>query len=256
MKNLSVILLVLSAFVIVSFSSCKKGLDGEIKALDSLKVGLIAYYPMNNTGADSSGNGYNAAIFNMNSAIDRFGIPNYAYYFDGVSSYMSVNDNVALRLNNTDFTLTGWVNLNSYNLNSGSFIFSKRTSGLNDGWGFSLTGYQSGLGVLGGVFLGPGGGNSYAVSTKGITLGKWYMVTAVYSLAKQQVSLYINGAFDSATSNIPTPNGAITANLYIGRDNPANNTSYFLNGALNDMCIYSRALSASQVHKLYLATKL
>jgi hypothetical protein len=43
-------------------------------------------YPMDNTGADSRDNGYYAAISNMNSTIDRFAIPNYAYYFGGLSS--------------------------------------------------------------------------------------------------------------------------------------------------------------------------
>ena len=171
--------------------------------------------------------------------------------FDGRTSYMSVNDNKALRLNNTDFTLNAWVNLSSFNSTSGSFILSKRTSGVDDGWGFSITGYGSGLNVVGGVFLGPGGGNSYAVSAKNITLGKWYMVTAVYNFSKQQVSLYINGVLDNVTSNIPTPNGTIATNMYIGTDNPANNTYYFLNGSLCQVSMYSRALNAVQIQKLY-----
>jgi len=251
MKNLFIICFAL--VIAANITSCKKTLTNSPVSVDSLKVGLIAYYPFNNNGVDSSGNGNNATVFNVSPSTDRFGKANYAYSFNGTTSYAAVADNAALRLSNTDFTVSTWVNMTAFNSTSGSFIFAKRTSGLNDGWGFSITGYQSGTPIVGGVFFGPGGGNPYAVGTKSLVTGKWNMVTVVYNLAKQQVSIYENGVLDNVTNNIATPNAAINANLYIGTDNPINATSYFMNGAFNDMRIYNRALSSSLVQQLYLS---
>jgi len=252
MKNFLIIGFAL--FVAAGFTSCNKGVDGQPIPIDSLKVGLIAYYPMNNTGADSSGHGNDITFYrNITSTTNRFLQANSAFNFDGVTSYAAVNDNAALRLNNTDFTLNTWVNLTSFNQGNGSFVFAKRTSGINNGWGFSITGYQSGLGIVGAAYFGPGGGNAYAVGTKSITTGKWNMVTVVYNSTKQQISIYVNGVFDNVTSNIPTPSASITSNLFIGTDNPSNFTSYFMNGAFDDMRIYSRALTLSEVQKLYVS---
>jgi len=255
MKNL--IIACIAFVVVANVVSCKKAeiTPQTTATIDSLKVGLIAYYQMNNTGADSSGKGNDISFYrNITSTTNRFGLVNSAFGFDGSSSYAVVNDNSALRLNNTDFTLNVWVNMISFNPTNGSFIFAKRTSGLNDGWGFSITGVQSGVGLTGGVYFGPGGGNPYALSTKAITTNKWNMITVVYNLAKQQVSIYINGVFDSATSNIATPNAAIASNFYIGTDNPANSTSYFMNGSFDDMRIYNRALSLTLIQKLLVST--
>jgi hypothetical protein len=64
--------------------------------------GLIAYWSLDNTGNDLSGNYNNGAVNNVTSVPDRFGEPNGAYHFNGYSSYIAVPDNQALRLANTD----------------------------------------------------------------------------------------------------------------------------------------------------------
>ncbi len=102
--------------------------------------GLIAYWPFNNSAADQSGFGRNGTASNVTSVADRFGNANSAYHFDGSSSYVSVPDNVALRLNNTDFTLNAWVKLDAYNPSYLSTIISKRTSGVNNGWLWGFNG--------------------------------------------------------------------------------------------------------------------
>lgn len=251
MKKLFTALVLLIVFG--ALTSCKKtATPTPTPTTDSLAIGLLAYYPFNNSGADSSGNGNNINYYySITPALNRLNKPNTAFLFDGSKSYMTVRDNADLRLNNTDFTINVWVNLNTYNSTSGSQIMTKRTSGINNGWGFSITGTQSTVGAAGGIYFGPGGGNAYALSTKKVTLNKWSMITVVYNVNKQQVSLYLDGVLDNTTNNIPTPSALITANLFIGADNINNGTSYYINGALDDVRIYNKALSATLIQKLY-----
>jgi hypothetical protein len=235
-----------------ALTSCRKAITPSPVGIDSLRIGLLAYYPFNNSGADSSGKGNHISYYvNITSVQNRFNKPNSAFSFDGLASYLTIPDINDLRLNNTDFTLNAWVKPVAFNNSNGSFIFCKRTSGLNAGWGLSITGFNSGLGIVGGIFFGAGGTNPYALSTKSITLNNWHMVTVIYTLSKQQLSFYIDGVLDNTVSNIPAPDASIAANLYIGRDNPANfGTGYFYKGSYDDMRIYKRALTSNDVKKL------
>ncbi|WP_461450609.1 LamG-like jellyroll fold domain-containing protein [Mucilaginibacter sp.] len=221
--------------------------------VDSLKVGLIAYYAFNNSGADSSGHGHNGTLYDITSVPDRFGNANAAYYFNGSnSSYIQVPDAQDLRLNNTDFTITLWVKLDTYNYSFGTNFISKRDMGANLGYTFSTSGYENTAALPGQYGFGPGGTLPSGTSQSSISTGQWTMVTVVYSLAKKQLTFYKNGVFDgTSANNIASPNGAATAVLFIGKDDPDNNTSYYLQGALDDIRIYSRALSAAQLKQLY-----
>jgi Concanavalin A-like lectin/glucanases superfamily len=225
-----------------------------IPKVDSLKVGLIAYYPFNfDSAVDSSGNGNDGTIFNITSIPDRFGNPNTAYYFNGVNSYIQVKDNLALRLNNTDFTLNAWVKLDLYNDSYTSSIISKRITGANNGWLWGVTGYSNG--PAGAAFYGPGGGSTNAFGNKIMSIATWHMVTCVYSLSKMQLSIYVDGVLDNVTTGILTANASISTMLYIGSDSPGlNDNGYFFQGAIDDIRIYGRMLKPSDINRLYSLT--
>jgi hypothetical protein len=221
--------------------------------VDSLKVGLIAYYAFNNSGADSSGNGHNGTLYDITSVPDRFGNTDGAYYFNGSnSSYISVPDASQLRLNNTDFTITLWVNLAVYNTSFGTNLISKRDAGVDEGYALSASGYENSAAPLGAYGFGPGGNYPGGTSLSTISAGQWTMITVVYSLAKQQLTFYKNGVFDGASANdVVSPSATDNAVMYIGKDDPDNNTSYYLQGSLDDIRIYGRALSTTQITQLY-----
>lgn len=221
-----------------------------LPALDPLAAGLIAYYPFNNSGHDLSGNGNDGTVHNITSVPDRNGKSNSAYHFDGISSYIAVADNQALRLGNTDFTLSAWVNLDSYNTSFVSAIISKRFSGLNNGWLWAINGYQNPP-PLGAVYFGPGGGNADAVGNKVLVPGTWYMVTCVYTQASSQLNIYVNGVLDQTINGILPANSSTNASLYIGKDGSAGANGYYFQGALDDVRIYGKALSAGTVQQLY-----
>jgi hypothetical protein len=218
--------------------------------IDSLKVGLLAYFPFNNSGVDSSGNANHGMVYNISSVPNRFGLPNTAYYFNGATSYIRVKDNQALRLSNTDFTLNTWVKLDLYNASYGVNLLSKHISGIDNGWAWGITGYS--LASQGIITYGPGGGSAFARGTMSVGLNQWHMVTTEYSLKNQQISIYVDGVLDTITGAQPSPNANTSPDLYIGRDNPEVPTNgYFVQGSLDDIRIYKRALTLKEIKKLY-----
>jgi len=199
---------------------------------------IVAYWPFANTVSDLSGNGNNGTTTAISTGTDRLGNSLGAYQFNGTTSYISVADNQALRLNNTDFTLSAWVYLNA---STGGYVLDKRTSGANNGYLFNLGNNQ--------ISYGPGGGSVNVIDNTTINTGQWYLMTGTYSLANQQFKMYLNGILISTTNNILTPNGALSTIMYIGKDNPTN-AGYF-NGSMSDIRIYSRILSNTDVTNLY-----
>ncbi len=244
----------------VSISNMAKTISVDCKVIvkDSLWADLIAYYPFNNNRLDSSGNKNHVIEYkDVTSTTDRFGKPNSAYAFNGISSYMVVADKRALRLNNTNFTVSMWVNLDEFTYASGSALLSKNSGPFQKGWNCSIIGYGSVNGVPGNPFYNVSGGDDpFGFGNKIITTGSWHMLTITYSVATAKVSFYVDGVFDRTISNIPSPNGLISARLHIGdnslNDIPTNGSPpYYLKGKLDEIRIYKRALKPAEITKLF-----
>jgi hypothetical protein len=223
---------------------------------DSLKIGLIAYYPFDNSAADSSGNNYNGAGYNLTSTTDRNGHINSAYYFDGSTSYIIIKDRSAVRLSATDFTINTWVYTDSYNTSYGSVVIDKRGPGSANGWNFGVAGYgdlTNEVGALGVVTYSVSGGDDAFIAGKAvIDTDKWHMITTVYNVSQQQATIYVDGVFDNTANNIPSPTNDNTADIYIGRDNPAASPEpYYFHGKIDDIRVYDRMLKPSEITKLY-----
>lgn len=250
-------LLVVMLFAAV-FTSCKKGenlsTDAKLSQLNikgkfpaSPLVGLIAYWPLDGSGADLSGNGNNGTLNNITPVADRFGNAGGACHFNGSSSYISVPDNAALRLSGTDFTLNAWVKIDSYNSSYGSIILSKRTSGINNGYNWSIAGSLASTPRV--VTYGPGGGSTNAIGVHQVDTTAWHMITSVYNSSTQELTTYIDGTLDHTSPSIADPNGAITAALDIGYD--LSTGLYYFNGAMDDIRIYGQMLNSSAIQGLY-----
>jgi len=228
--------------------------------VDSLESNLIAYYPLNNSALDESGNHYNGTAFNLKPVCDRHNNPNSAYYFNGENSYITVEDNTDLRLNNTDFTINYWVSLDEFYPLSGSAVFSKNNGPNLNGWNCSITGLGFVDGSVGRAFYNVSGGSDpYVVGIKALNLSKWHMITVLYTLSASKIMVYVDGKQDQTSMNIPSPNPLTNAKLHIGKNSfndPRGTTpEYFIKGKLDDMRIYNRKLSESQIAALYTCLK-
>jgi hypothetical protein len=225
---------------------------------DSLWADLIAYYPFNNSGVDSSGSGNSINYYaDMTSTTNRFGKPHSAFSFNGVSSFMAVPDKPQLRLSNTDFTINIWVNLDSYINQSGSALLSKNTGAFQNGWNCSIIGTNSVNGVPGNPFYNVSGGpDPFAFGNTIVKTNKWHMMTVTYTRASAKITFYLDGVLDRSINNIPTPNPNTTARLHIGNNSLSDipgegSPDYFFKGKMDDIRIYSRLLKASEISRLY-----
>jgi len=87
--------------------------------------------------------------------------------------------------------------------------------------------------------------------------GKWHHFVLVYDSVVPIMSIYVDGtnetnAYDNTDPATPDD---WTANLGIGARNVGGTAEYFTEGTMDDLRIYTRALSSSEVQALYNATK-
>ena len=153
--------------------------------------------------------------------------------FDGVDDLLQVPDSDALDLAGDKMTITAWVKPNSTQIGP---LLKKINS--THGYRINLTSTRSLRFVLR-----RDGRDKTVTSTTPLPLNKWTHVAARYD--ESQMRLFINGTLDSATTaatNANTPL-ATTAPVLIGGDS----TTHRFHGYLDDVSIYDRALSNSEI---------
>ena len=225
-------------FILGSFGNCN--------LLADLNTGLVAYYPFNGNANDASGNGNNGVVNGATLTTDRFGNPNSAYSFDGVSSYIRVPESASLELTN-DFTLSAWINCQYLNPSIGENILTKHISGPEtDGtWLLQLDPHGT-INFAGSPWFG-----YYTYSSSSLSLGNWHHVAFTYVKANSEWSIYIDGVFSSGG----THEYDIQINpqdLFIGvEQHPTLGFNAYFDGNIDGIRIYSRVLSAPEIQQLY-----
>jgi hypothetical protein len=161
--------------------------------------------------------------------------------------HISVNDNTALRLYATDFTISAWIYntaTTTVNLNA---VLSKRTAALASGYIIGVEGLTlTDPGKI--LYQVSGGVDPKAVSADSIGLNTWINIMITYSFSSGNLDIYFNGTLNSSTPAIPTPNPNSTAPLWIGND--AGGSAYCFNGSIDDIAIYNRILSPCERYEL------
>ncbi len=211
--------------------------------------GLVAYYPFNGNANDESGNNNNGTASNAALGIDRFGNTNASYAFNGVDSFVSVPNNPAISSFSNQMTISCWFTL-SNNMTFGEWpgIVSKFATTLSSPsngfmlrfcWGSAL------VADLGG----DAGGVVAQYSQQWVTDGTiWYHCVAIAS--NNITTIYMNGHLVSSGTNFNNLNTA--DQLTIGGQNGSwDNGLRNFSGKIDDVRIYNRALSLSEVAQLY-----
>ena len=215
----------------------------SVQAQSQLENGLVAHYPFNGNAIDESGHGNNGWVYDAQLVSDRFGNPASAYYFNGNSSYILVDDHPSLDITNK-ISITGW--LYKYeNIAWASMV----TKGGEFGDENNYTLHNSiGSGVVFTSYNDTGTGGGICQSSISIPNNTWSFVAFTWDGITSK--LFINGQFDTLISNQMT--GVLQANnssLYIGVDHPGE-TEYFY-GLLDDIRIYNRDLTNEEMYYLY-----
>lgn len=204
-------------------------------AYADLTDGLIAYYPFNGNANDKSGNGYHGIVNEAVLTMDRFGNTNSAYSFDG-DDYIGLANTSTFNFER--FSLAAWVNFSEDNLDVS--IVGKHISGYPNG-------YSLGIGVTGwpkNVFNFFVDSDPRLLTTDTYNDLKWHFVVGVYDGVNQY--LYVDGALKASQPKLF--NNKNNIDVSIGRfSGPGDG----FKGTIDDVRIYNRALSESEIHELY-----
>ncbi len=233
--------------------------DTVISCNCNLKDGLVAYYNFNGGNLNDSSGFHNDIFFNNAvKTTDRFGKANNAYLFDGTSSYMEIKNSQSL--NPDSITMFAIIKANGFYTGpcaDNQIITKGDNFHVNGFYGLGFYDFAANCGTpnlnhesFGGSF----GDNPFdgaapyaGTDTVLIKTNQWYSVALTYDgfITK----MYINGQLkDSKTRSGPfTPNAN---DIFLGKTNDVL-YPYYLNGVIDEVRIYNRALCATAILQLY-----
>ncbi len=202
----------------------------------SLDQGLVANYPFDDNANDASGNHNDGVVYGATLTTNIFGAANTAYAFNGDQEYILAADSPSLEITNR-LTVCTWINFGAGGTDNPRIISKTLVNGFElFTWGASN---QRQIGFL-----------TYAdatilTSVQYINAGDWAYITATFDGTNK--NLYVNGILDAsvAASCVFTNSGQLT----IGQN--ANNGQDNYVGLIDNVRIYNRALSPSEVSRLY-----
>lgn len=206
----------------------------RITSGDATSSGLVGWWPLDEGGADRSGNGNTGGL--SNAPVTVSGKLGRALQFNGISQYVNVPDVTGLQIAN-DIAVSVWVKfttsamtvpLAKYNAVSGWELVTS-SGGIR--FGGRDTPYRS------------------TAASSAINNGAWHHVAGVRT--GSMWSLYVDGALSSSTNALTSGSiAAVGTGLCIGRNASAAAGAEFP-GSLDDVRIYNRALSAAEISALY-----
>jgi hypothetical protein len=224
-----------------------------ILSSQSLTEGLIAYYPFNGNAKDLSGNNLNGIVHEASLTKDRKGNANSAYYFDGQNDYINVPHSELLNLSG-DFTISLWTEISStQTYQEGIHDILRKWNGDGAGYPFSIS-YLSADApadrrgkLLYVQYDGQGCGNA-AISYTPNAVATDSFVNIVFKKQGNTFSQYLNGALVAEFTDNTYCSTGNTADMTIGT---RGNLVRFFKGKVDDIRIYGRALSTSEITTLY-----
>ncbi len=195
----------------------------------SLFDGLSAYYPFSGQAGDMSGNGNNGTLFDMYPATNRFDEPQKAYEFTDYGR-IEIPDDASLRPG--VFSVSVWCYLDK----SSSYMpVIMKTSNSQWGDGYGIYVYNDEVN-----FFADGYNNHVSAP---FTRKVWYHIVGIYT--GEKIQLYVNNEFMGEKIQ-PQMEHSESA-LLIGKAL----SSYFWEGKIDDIRIYSRILTESDIDLLY-----
>ncbi|MBK6544717.1 MAG: gliding motility-associated C-terminal domain-containing protein [Saprospiraceae bacterium] len=208
---------------------------------------LIACYPFNGDTKDYSGNSNDGKMFpgfEAKPTADRFGNINKAYNFK--NSFILVPVSPTIVSPDTAITICSWVKLNSIN-GLAPIVCKSNTSTrqIPPQYRFGITDSSK-------VLFGYNKNNTFP-GTKifsdsiSIPINKWFHLAVTFD--GQFVKYYKDGILFSTVIEIGRILPEFIEPLEIGRDSPS--PSYYLDGDLDVVKIYSRALTSHEIVELY-----
>ncbi len=217
----------------------------QVKLSSIAENGLVAYYPFNGNANDESVNSNLGTVNGATLTTDRTANANQAYQFDGSSDYLSLpSTNAVSGLAN--FTFQSWVYWNGSG--SGS-IYAEGSSTSNNPM-FSIIPRSVDNGGIELVYRDQSAIGLVAQPTTGIIPPNEWTHIAVIKTSSTNIKVYINGILTDDL-NFAEPASWSVTDVRIGNRKRISAGDHF-NGKIDEVRLYNRALTESEVKHLFL----
>jgi len=221
----------------------------------NLNDGLVAYYPFNGNANDQSGNGNHGTVIGANLVEDQFGKNNQAYNFPDSNDYIEIGDVEAL---GGVQQLTGIAWIKPYSLDEDAALISKLDACNKFYGGFLMRLSHRELTF----FMSDSSDARLAVETISSTMSIdiWQQVAFVFDGSQTDVAdkmkIYYNGIKQPTSflsdwnyPHIQTSLNQSSLRIATMIDGACAHEDF--NGKMDDVRIYNRALSDSEIKQLY-----
>src|SRR3989344_755550 len=214
--------------------------SSQIAAVSGAGSGLVAHYTFDDgTANDSSGNSNHGTINGATAVAGKVGSG--ALEFDGVDDYVIQSSSLP-SIDNYPYTMSVWVKSSDAN---GHIVFggrkdtSQRHASLEHASGF--------ITLCARDFNSPCNGVTSDVSAD----SQWHHVVGIYSNSTHR-ELFVDGVSKGVNTNeiLDAQFDHSSAVFVVGRRNNSSPTNY-LEGIVDDVRIYNRALTADEVSELF-----
>jgi hypothetical protein len=194
------------------------------------------------TALDSAGSARGTLQGSPGSVTFATGVEGQAFQFNGTNGYIAIPPSADI-VGTGAFTVSAWIKSTS----NGVIIQQRDASNFNGEYVVAIVG--------GKINFWDFGNSEYGFdmfSNETVTDGNWHFIVAVRE-ANGTGQIYIDGLLDSSQAGNVVPAGS-NVNIYIGADIRilyyGSNPEYF-NGLIDDVAIYTSAVSASAVLESY-----
>jgi hypothetical protein len=208
-----------------------------------LLTGLVAYYPFTGSADDASGNGNDGIVQGASLTTDRFGNPSCAYSFNGIDNYIQVPDSP--ELNPSSLSLSFWIKpegLGCYQ----TFIAKGGNNFEFPGITAQYDAYYCGLfRYMSADYPEP---NFQFSSNNPLSNNVWQHLVLTHT--GTTVQLYVNGVLENEKNTGHSLAPPTTQDLYIGNEKSLWHNMFY-HGVMDDISVYNRALSGSEIEALY-----
>lgn len=237
-------------FISLSFFAVSQRASAAVLSRAPNNLNLVGYWPMNEGGGtqagDFSGQQDNGTLTSSPSWVTgKYGK---ALSFASASSqYVTMGNAGPVNFSgNVSFSLSAWVKT-TQSLSAGNYaaVAGKGFLANVRGYGFFLDGDNS----SNITFQTRTNGTVVQISGGSINNGAWHHIVGTRVAGTNTTSIYVDGIFVNSTTGALTDFSSTNSFAIGGRDNSG--FDYFFNGQIDDVRIYSRALSATEVLALY-----
>jgi hypothetical protein len=215
----------------------------------TLSTGLVGFWPFCGNANDASGNGNNGTVNGATLTTDRFGNVNSAYSFNGANDIVIssnfynngfTNSTISLWFNTADITLANQCIYNTTPHDGEAFVWNHANApNYLCHWKNQNTSIH-----LWNIF------SANTLNYNSVQANNWIHISIVKS--NLTYTYYVNGNVDKiSTATLAAINEFV--GMRFGSSTSSGGSEYF-NGKLDDIAIWNRALTTSEIQQLYTST--